>query len=490
MRLTETRLRQAFAAILATSACACGGSSEVATGGTSSSSSSSSGGTSGSSGTPVGTEWTTACGGRTGSVLQGMRITPPIDGAMQRTESAFKALREGVGGDTVSNPDDGDDLWTATTLETVGTLCATATNRAACTEKVQGFRVLPPTRDACYASYGNSLAYDGRSCSTSYILYTRGDDIGVARSLDETRVLMAPFDTLEEAKWAVETAQYAFNCASESGPLSMIRAAETGGYDLKVLEYENCGPTTFAVTVHVATDGTVTELTREDLKKEPSCAVAGRRPRGLRPESRMTRAGVGEHFSAMATLEAAAVIAFRRLQRHLTALGAPEGLLARVRRAVRDEVRHARSTTALARKYGATPAKPRVRPETTRPSLMEIALENAREGCVRETFGALVAQRQVEHAADPEVRAAMAAIADEETEHAALSWDIAAWLESQLDDADRARLAVERRRAVAELERDLATDPTDEPTRRLAGFPAPAEAARMLDALAPLLLAA
>ena len=134
----------------------------------------------------------------------------------------------------------------------------------------------------------------------------------------------------------------------------------------------------------------------------------------------------------MASLEAASVTAFRRLHRQLEAFGAPRELLARVRKAAKDEIRHARTTGALARKYGATPRAPRIAPTSESPSLFAVALENAREGCVRETYGALVAHLQTTRAADPEVRACMAVIADEETEHAALSWDVAAWLESRV----------------------------------------------------------
>jgi hypothetical protein len=55
-------------------------------------------------------------------------------------------------------------------------------------------------------------------------------------------------------------------------------------------------------------------------------------------------------------------------------------------------------------------------------SLEEMALENVVEGCVRETFGAVVAMIQAERAGDARVRRAMRRIARDETRHAELSW--------------------------------------------------------------------
>jgi len=60
-------------------------------------------------------------------------------------------------------------------------------------------------------------------------------------------------------------------------------------------------------------------------------------------------------------------------------------------------------------------------------ALVDVALENAVEGCVRETYGALIATRQAEAASDPVVRRAMRKIAADETAHAALSWDVASF---------------------------------------------------------------
>ncbi len=50
-----------------------------------------------------------------------------------------------------------------------------------------------------------------------------------------------------------------------------------------------------------------------------------------------------------------------------------------------------------------------------------------REGCIGETVAALAAAEARDVAEDPAVRAALAAIADDEAEHAAMAWRLVAW---------------------------------------------------------------
>jgi rubrerythrin len=166
--------------------------------------------------------------------------------------------------------------------------------------------------------------------------------------------------------------------------------------------------------------------------------------------------GIAAYFEQAARLEAASVPAFRRLVRELSAHRAPAALVARARRAAEDERRHARAMTRLARRYGSSTARTRVprRMGAVR-DLEQIAIENMREGCVRETFGAAVAGFQAARAGDETVRAAMQTIAIEEARHAELSWDVQRWIGSRLDAAARSRVADARREAVAELEREL-----------------------------------
>jgi hypothetical protein len=204
----------------------------------------------------------------------------------------------------------------------------------------------------------------------------------------------------------------------------------------------------------------------------------GRRPRGLRRSEVRASSSLGVYFAKMAYDEAASVRAFERMQRELAAHDAPEALVRAAGRAVRDEVRHARLMTSRAEAHGAVVPSPRVRRAKTR-SLEAIAKENAVEGCVHETFGALLLAWQAKHAPRASFRRAFARIAADEARHAALSWAVAQWLEGRLDARARARVEAARARAVRSLGRSGAAIRVDG-----VGFPGRALRAAIAEAFA------
>lgn len=206
-----------------------------------------------------------------------------------------------------------------------------------------------------------------------------------------------------------------------------------------------------------------------DTKVSFYCGVCGvgRVPDGT--EGCARGASVGERLAMQAYYEAASVIAFRRLAKMLAREGAPAALVARARRAAGEEKRHARLFTKLARARGAAVATPSI--SAADESLFALALENAREGQVRETYGALVAMHQGEHASDPELRRAFASIAGDEIAHAELSWDLAAWFATRLSASERAALEEARAEALSSL-RAAATNDHDAVDDEL-GIPAP-----------------
>jgi hypothetical protein len=214
----------------------------------------------------------------------------------------------------------------------------------------------------------------------------------------------------------------------------------------------------------------------------PSCSLAaGRRPAGLVTSQEGQDQDTGAWLAAAALLEAASVDAFLVLRDELVHHGAPLSLVRAAERAAEDEVRHARVTAALARRFGASVRSPRVEKQPIR-SLDEIAVENAIEGCVRETYGALVATYQARAAKDRIVRAAFARIAEDETRHAALAWKVAAWLDGKLDDEARARVREARRQAAEDLAATARVEPPREWIDDL-GIPAAPAAATMADQL-------
>ncbi len=199
----------------------------------------------------------------------------------------------------------------------------------------------------------------------------------------------------------------------------------------------------------------------------------GRRPAALARRRRDRVGGsVLAYFAAMAYEESAAVVAFERLGDEMRRLGAPRSLRRAAARAVRDERRHAQMMSRLRDAHGGRAVagvhgpnevalaglqRPKKRQRTR--TVAALAAENAAEGCVRETYGALLAQWQALRARDPEVRAAFARVAADEAKHAAFSWALTRWLGPRLDEASRRRVERYRRRAIRDVAESLAVEP-------------------------------
>jgi hypothetical protein len=182
-----------------------------------------------------------------------------------------------------------------------------------------------------------------------------------------------------------------------------------------------------------------------------SIICLGRRTDGVADPSRCDESRLGDVFAARAYLEEVSVHAFARLERELAAHGAPARLQRDARRARRDEVRHAAMTARLARRFGGTPRSPEPPAATPVRSLLAIAIENAVEGCVRETYGAVVGLVEAKQSRDAGVRRAMESIAADECRHAELAWAIAAWAMPRLTPEERAEVERAKRDAVEKL---------------------------------------
>lgn len=183
-----------------------------------------------------------------------------------------------------------------------------------------------------------------------------------------------------------------------------------------------------------------------------------------------------------ATAEWIAAAAFDRLADELSVLGAPSELIAGARESAEHERAHFDALAWFARREGVEPKVSRVALLPSR-SLFEIALENAGEGCVRETLGAVVMRYQAQHAADPALREALEKIADEESMHAAWSWALDGWARTVLDASSVAQLDRARERAIAELAHSVGTQ---EPSLELAvraGMPSAAVVRAMIEGL-------
>jgi hypothetical protein len=182
----------------------------------------------------------------------------------------------------------------------------------------------------------------------------------------------------------------------------------------------------------------------------------GRRTEGIPEHPGCDAHALGDVFAARAYLEEVSVHAFDRMLRELRAHGAPPSLLRDARRARRDEVRHTAMMARLARRFGGEHRSPvaadRARNGAVR-SLLAIAMENAVEGCVRETYGAVVGLVEARTSSDAVIRRAMASIAADECRHAELSWGVARWISPRLTPEERALVENAMREAIDDLAR-------------------------------------
>lgn len=226
-------------------------------------------------------------------------------------------------------------------------------------------------------------------------------------------------------------------------------------YEVTIANLDSCSPDANACAVACGTP----RCTQAGNVFTCTLVVCGKARASLRRRRR--RGGLDpfrEYLRTSAWLEAASIGAFYTLARELQTHGAPSTLVAEARAAARDERRHARAMAALARRFGVTTRSPRERHHHVRP-LLAIAVENAQEGLVHETFGACIAAFQAERAPDPFVRRSMRAIAVDEARHAALARRIARWADALLTPAQRARVARAREAAIARLELSLRNAP-------------------------------
>ncbi|MEC7985552.1 MAG: ferritin-like domain-containing protein [Myxococcota bacterium] len=174
----------------------------------------------------------------------------------------------------------------------------------------------------------------------------------------------------------------------------------------------------------------------------------GRRPIGY-VEQNTQISGLGSFFAQTAQLETASILAFLELARQLKERGAPAHLIHRCLQAADDEVHHARAFLSLAKMFGAE--VPNVIREEAAEDLFSIALHNAVEGCVFETWAALKAHYRSIHAHNPALRKLYAMVASDETRHGQLAWDIHAWFMSQLTRSEQERVLCAQREAFVRL---------------------------------------
>jgi hypothetical protein len=407
----------------------------------------------------LGSDMEQACTGlgTSTSAMSGWKPGTPVDFMVRRSETV------------VIQTAGAEPKLVVNEMDRTGEPCKTATDRAACEKQVAELHVV--TESTCKVEWGTSREPTRTNCDALYVLFTRGDQVFALKTTPEIEEFLRPIDTKEEA---IFVASSKTNLSGGCTGNDQVKWKQTGdGFEVLLYDYAgSCSPSgghVDGVVVRVSENGDVSEVEREKARDTGPCSE-GRRPCGLRSSGRAKkfRSNLGAWFARASHLEAASVVAFAQLERELEALGAPARILRALARARSDEVRHADVTSRLAKRFGATPPAVRVKRGRNR-SALAIAIENAREGCVRETLGAVIALHRAERAKDAEIARAMRSIARDELRHARLSWELMEWLDAQLTARGRAAVRRAFEREIASLETELAGPPTD--VAEIAGAP-------------------
>ena len=106
--------------------------------------------------------------------------------------------------------------------------------------------------------------------------------------------------------------------------------------------------------------------------------------------------------------------------------------------------------------------------------MLEVALNNAVEGCVHETWAACLATHQAVTAPDAVLRRIFAKIARDEVRHAQLAWDLHEWFLTQLSPEEAQQVQAAQHQAMAALAAEVPAGnhpelgfPTDKTTQDL-----------------------
>lgn len=350
-----------------------------------------------------------------------------------------------------------------------------------------------PDQDACLADVVTRLA-SPPSCATDatfcrpFVITTHGGEVKRYDTPEELARVLGRVDTASEAVLLAQLHGLNAACSgsdvnSLAGSLGTLVQATGAGFRVQS-KWTSCAGNG-GQSIEIFEDGTSPGFERDERKPQ-NCGTTGRRPAGLQPSAaaRVRECKpLGAFLAEQARLEAASVPAFQRLASELHRLGAVQ-LAVAARRSARDEVRHTELVRRLAQRWGARMVAPRVAAARCARTPFEIAHENAVEGCVRETFGALVAWQQSLRARDPLVARTMRSIAADETRHAQLSWQVASFIEPKL--SARECLALDRARSAAleQLHRELADDLLPSTSAAHIGWPSRAQQAGLLNRLA------
>jgi len=225
---------------------------------------------SGSVGVPDG--FTSACEGIEIRYTKGFRPAKPVDFVGFRVESTEPRVVPTAGAPSQGDPapqvptttGSGTTVaaWSASfTADVNGVPCSGATDQKACLAKLEAIRVLAATCDGLSvvtkirAPDEAAPSRPWGTCFANYLVYTRGDDVGVVQNAGEARALFGVVDSPQEALYLAKLSGENLSCTTS---VQASYAAVEGGYEI-VGSFGTCGRR----IVQVSTDGAV-KLVRQD----------------------------------------------------------------------------------------------------------------------------------------------------------------------------------------------------------------------------------
>jgi hypothetical protein len=158
----------------------------------------------------------------------------------------------------------------------------------------------------------------------------------------------------------------------------------------------------------------------------------------------LDRAAIASAWAEQAAFEHASIASFARFILQLLACDAPARLVTRAQRALGEEIEHAQLFFGFASHYAGRPLGPSaldIRDALEASADFDaIVLAAVREGCIAETISAWHVALAATSARDPAMARALARVAEQELEHAALAWAFLAWARPRASDTLRARI--------------------------------------------------
>ena len=190
------------------------------------------------------------------TLARGFRPAAPVDFVGLRIEST--SPRAASASDPIA-PGGAQQVaaWSARFVDSQGTLCGTAKDKAKCEQAVAAVRELGTTCQGLTivprVAAMEAPSIPQGTCETQYLLYTRGDEVGLVRNAREAIAFFGPIDSGEEAAYVARAGGETLSCSGPTGSGAGY-ASVAGGYNVATGQ-RDCDGNESGRIVQIATNG-------------------------------------------------------------------------------------------------------------------------------------------------------------------------------------------------------------------------------------------